>query len=241
VPTRPWRCRVDRQLVDIEKTDRAMNFDGKAKADSTAEAAELVSQRSEAHGKQRRFGFTEDDFIVYPAHGVGQIVSIEEQIIAGVGLEFFVIYFAKAKLTVRVPTRKAANVGMRSPSDPASIHRVKRILGETARRGRGTWSRLALEYASKINSGDIAAITEVVRDLYRPGADSGQSFSERQLYETALDRLSAEMALVDGISKEQSVENVEGLLRARSSAIGIAREANTPRLSVEVLKSRRAV
>jgi CarD family transcriptional regulator len=206
---------VDRQLVDIEKTDQDMSFERKVRvADSTAQAAEFVSQHSGAHGKQKRFGFVEDDFVVYPAHGVGRIVSIEEQIIAGATLEFFVIYFKKAKLTVRVPTRKAANVGMRSPSDLASIHRVKQILGETARRVRGTWSRLALEYASKINSGDITAITEVVRDLYRPGVDTGQSFSERQLYETALDRLSEEMALVEGISREQSVENVEGLLRA---------------------------
>jgi CarD family transcriptional regulator len=191
-----------------------MNVDGKVRADRTPDAAEFVSRHSEPHDQQRRFGFEEKDFIVYPAHGVGQIVSIEEQVVSGASLEFFVIYFAKAKLTVRVPTRKAANVGMRSPSDPASIRRVKQILGETPRRGRGTWSRLALEYGSKINSGDIAAITEVVRDLYRPGVDSGQSFSERQLYETALDRLSEEMALVDGTSKEQSVENVEGLLRA---------------------------
>jgi CarD family transcriptional regulator len=191
-----------------------MHFDGKVRTDRTPDTAELISQHSEPHGKRRRFGFVEKDFIVYPAHGVGQIVSIEEQIVAGASLEFFVIYFTKAKLTVRVPTRKAGNVGMRSPSDPASIHCVKRILGETPRRSRGTWSRLALEYGSKINSGDIAAITEVVRDLYRPGVDSGQSFSERQLYETALDRLSEEMALVDGISKKQSVENVESLLRA---------------------------
>jgi CarD family transcriptional regulator len=191
-----------------------MNFDRKVGTNRIPEATKFVSQHSEVLGKQKRFGFEEKDFIVYPAHGVGQIVSIEEQIVAGTSLEFFVIYFAKAKLTVRVPTRKAANIGMRSPSDPASIHRVKRILGETPRRSRGTWSRLALEYAGKINSGDIAAITEVVRDLYRPGVDSGQSFSERQLYETALDRLSEEMALVDGTSKEQSVENVEGLLRA---------------------------
>jgi len=191
-----------------------MSFDGKVKAGSAVQAAEFASQHTKAHEKQVRFGFSENDFVVYPAHGVGQIISIEEQIIAGARTEFFVIYFAKARLTVRVPTRKAANVGMRSPSDPASIHRVRKILGETPRRGRGTWSRLALEYASKINSGEIAAITEVVRDLYRPGMDSGQSFSERQLYETALDRLSEEMALVEGISKEQSVENVEGLLRA---------------------------
>jgi CarD family transcriptional regulator len=191
-----------------------MNLDGKVKSDRVPEAAELVSTHSEPHGRRERFGFVEKDFIVYPAHGVGQIISIEEQIVGGASLEFFVIYFEKTKLTVRVPTRKAANVGMRSPSDPASILRAKRILGETPRRARGTWSRLALEYGSKISSGDIAAITEVVRDLYRPGVDPGQSFSERQLYETALDRLCDEISLVDGTSRKQSVENVEGLLRA---------------------------
>jgi len=191
-----------------------MSFDGKLKTDTTAEVAGFVSRHAEAHGKQKIFGFAKNDFIVYPAHGVGQIVSIEEQIIAGASLEFFVIYFAKVKLTVRVPIRKAAHVGMRSPSDLASVQHVKKILGELPRRGRGTWSRLALEYASKIKSGDVAAIAEVVRDLYRPGIESAQSFSERQLYETALDRLCEEMALVDGISKDQSVEDVEGRLRA---------------------------
>ena len=205
---------MDRHLIDIKKTDQDMNFGGKSGTDHTPNSVELVSQHAVSHGKRKRFGFVEDDFIVYPAPGVGQIVSIEEQIVAGTSLELFVIYFTKAKLTVRVPTRKAAGVGMRSPSDAALIHCVKRILGEPPRRSRGNWSRLALEYGSKINSGDIAAITEVVRDLYRPGVDSGQSFSERQLYETALDRLSEEMALVDGTSREQSVENVEGLLKA---------------------------
>ena len=156
--------------------------------------------------------FKATDFIVYPAHGVGQILSIEEQTVAGASLEFFVIFFAKSKMTLRVPVRKAANVGMRKPSDLSSVQVAKQILSEVPRKVRGSWSRLAQEYESKINSGDIVAIAEVARDLFRPG-DSGQSFSERQLYVSALDRLCGEIALVNGISEEQAVEELEGLLK----------------------------
>ncbi len=160
-----------------------------------------------------RFGFNEKDFIVYPAHGVGQILTIEEQAVAGASLEFFVIYFTKSKMTLRVPTRKVTNVGMRKPSDTAAIQRVKQLLSEPPRKVRGTWSRLAQEYEGKINSGDIVAVAGVVRDLCRPGGDSGQSFSERQLYASALDRLSGEVALVDGISEEQAAKELEGLVK----------------------------
>jgi CarD family transcriptional regulator len=101
---------------------------------------------------------------------------------------------------------------MRKPSDLISVQGVKQILSETPRKGRGSWSRLAQEYGSKINSGDIVAIAEVSRDLFRPG-DSGQSFSERQLFVLALDRLCGEIALVDGISEEKAVNELEGLLK----------------------------
>src|SRR4051812_29870691 len=136
-----------------------------------------------------RLGFRATDFVIYPAHGVGQILSIEVQTVAGASMEFFVIFFTKSKLTVRVPVRKAANIGMRKPSDISSIQAAKLVLSETPRKGRGNWSRLAQEYEGKINSGDIVAVAEVARDLFRPG-DSYQSFSERQLYVSALDRLS---------------------------------------------------
>jgi len=159
-----------------------------------------------------RLDFNATEYIVYPAHGVGQILSIEEQTVAGASLEFFVIFFAKSKMTLRVPVRKAANVGMRKPSDLSSVQVAKQILSEAPRKVRGSWSRLAQEYESKINSGDIVAIAEVARDLFRPG-DSGQSFSERQLYVSALDRLCGEIALVNGISEEQAVEELEGLLK----------------------------
>ena len=161
-----------------------------------------------------RFGFKATDLIVYPAHGVGQIMAIEEQTVAGASLEFFVVYFAKSKMTLRAPTRKAANAGMRKLSDPTAIQRMRGTLSQAPHKAQGYWSRLAQEYQSKINSGDIIAIAEVMRDLYRPIVNSGQSYSERQLYASALDRLSGEVALVNGITEEEAVKELESLVIA---------------------------
>ncbi len=140
-----------------------------------------------------------------------KILTIEERIIAGASLEFFVVYFAKSKMTLRAPTRKAANIGMRKLSDPTAIQRVRQTLSQAPYKARGNWSRLAQEYASKINSGDIIAVAEVMRDLYRPALNSSQSYSERQLYISALGRLSGEVALVEGITEEEAVRELEVL------------------------------
>src|SRR6202044_1536630 len=136
----------------------------------------------------QRQGFKTSEFVVYPAHGVGQILAIEEQEIAGAKLELFVINFMKDKMTLRVPTAKVANVGMRKLSEPALVKRALETLKGRARVKRTMWSRRAQEYEAKINSGDIVAIAEVVRDLYRSESQPEQSYSERQLYEAALDR-----------------------------------------------------
>jgi CarD family transcriptional regulator len=170
----------------------------------------LPTELSKTH-----FGFRANDFVVYPAHGAGQILVIEEQIVAGVNLELFVVYFAKKKMTLRVPTGKVANLRMRKLSDPAAIEHVRRTLSQGPYRARGNWSRLAQEYESKINSGDIIAVAEVVRDLYRPAVGSGQSYSERQLYAAALDRLSGEVALVEQVTEEEAVLELESLVTAR--------------------------
>ena len=156
--------------------------------------------------------FKTADFVVYPAHGAGQLVAIENQTVVGANLELFVIYFAKAKMTLRVPVRKATDAGMRKLSDLSMVETAKRALHAPSRKGRGNWSRLSQEYQSKINSGDIIALAEVTRDLFR-AANSEQSFSERQLYVSALDRLSGEIALVDGISTEEAVKELEDLMR----------------------------
>ena len=162
--------------------------------------------------------------MVYPAHGVGQILAIEEQEIAGAKLELFVINFMKDKMTLRVPTAKVANVGMRKLSEPALVKRALETLKGRARVKRTMWSRRAQEYEAKINSGDIVAIAEVVRDLYRSESQPEQSYSERQLYEAALDRLSREIAVVQHVTETEAVKEIEGQL-AKSPRRGAKAEA----------------
>jgi CarD family transcriptional regulator len=162
----------------------------------------------------QRQGFKTNEFVVYPAHGVGQILAIEEQEIAGARLELFVINFMKDKMTLRVPTAKVANVGMRKLSDPALVNK------------RTMWSRRAQEYEAKINSGDIVAIAEVVRDLYRSESQPEQSYSERQLYEAALDRLSREIAVVQHVTETEAVKEIESQL-AKSPRRGAKAETDS--------------
>jgi CarD family transcriptional regulator len=170
----------------------------------------------------QRQGFKANEFVVYPAHGVGQILAIEEQEIAGAKLELFVINFIKDKMTLRVPTAKVANVGMRKLSDPALVKRALETLKGRARVKRTMWSRRAQEYEAKINSGDIVAIAEVVRDLYRSESQPEQSYSERQLYEAALDRLSREIAVVQHSTETEAVKEIESQL-AKSPRRGAAK------------------
>lgn len=160
----------------------------------------------------QRQGFKTNEFVVYPAHGVGQILAIEEQEIAGAKLELFVINFIKDKMTLRVPTAKIANVGMRKLSEPDLVKRALETLKGRARIKRTMWSRRAQEYEAKINSGDIVAIAEVVRDLYRSESQPEQSYSERQLYEAALDRLSREIAVVQHVTETEAIKEIEGQL-----------------------------
>ena len=157
----------------------------------------------------QRQGFKANEFVVYPAHGVGQILAIEEQEIAGAKLELFVINFMKDKMTLRVPTAKVANVGMRKLSEPALVKKALETLKGRARVKRTMWSRRAQEYEAKINSGDIVAIAEVVRDLYRSESQPEQSYSERQLYEAALDRMVRELAAVEDITETEAAKQIE--------------------------------
>jgi CarD family transcriptional regulator len=160
----------------------------------------------------QRQGFRTNEYVVYPAHGVGQIIAIEEQEIAGAKLELLVINFIKDKMTLRVPTAKIAAVGMRKLSDGAVIRRSLETLKGRARIKRTMWSRRAQEYEAKINSGDIVAISEVVRDLFRSDTQPEQSYSERQLYEAALDRLAREISAVQHVTETEAVKEIEAAL-----------------------------
>jgi CarD family transcriptional regulator len=160
----------------------------------------------------QRQGFKTNEYIVYPAHGVGQIVAIEEQEVAGAKLELFVINFVKDKMTLRVPTAKIASVGMRKLAEAPLVKRALETLKGRARIKRTMWSRRAQEYEAKINSGDIVAIAEVVRDLFRSDTQPEQSYSERQLYEAALDRLSREISAVQRITETEAIKEIEAAL-----------------------------
>ena len=133
--------------------------------------------------------FTTGDLVVYPTHGVGKIVGIETQEIAGHTLNVFVVHFDKDRMTLRVPLAKAKVSGLRRLSSRKEMDAALAKLRGRSRAKRTMWSRRAQEYQAKIASGDPASIAEVVRDLYRNVGQPEQSYSERQIYQAALDRL----------------------------------------------------
>ena len=157
----------------------------------------------------QRQGFKTGEHVVYPAHGVGQITDIEQQEIAGFALELFVIDFAKDKMTLRVPVPKVESVGMRKISEAEDIAKALKTVQGRARIKRTMWSRRAQEYDAKINSGDLIQIAEVVRDLFRSENQPEQSYSERQLYEAALERMAREVSVVNKISETEAVNLIE--------------------------------
>ncbi|MDA1132461.1 MAG: CarD family transcriptional regulator [Proteobacteria bacterium] len=164
--------------------------------------------------KKTKRGFRPKDYIVYPTHGVGYIKSIEKQEIAGTDVDLFVISFEKDKMTLRVPVGNAEHVGMRKLSTPKIMDTALSTLKGRARVKRTMWSRRAQEYEAKINSGDPVLIAEVVRDLHRSANQPDQSYSERQIYEAALERLARELAAVEKIDEEAATARLEKLLQA---------------------------
>lgn len=158
--------------------------------------------------------FTDGDMVVYPAHGVGKLECVESQTIAGQELKVLVINFEKNRMTLRLPMMKARNAGLRSLSTKNDIETALLTLQKKARSTKGMiWARRAQEYELKINSGSITSIAEVLRELYRSENEPEQSYSERQIYKSALERLAAEIAAVESIAEDLAMAKVEELLR----------------------------
>jgi len=158
--------------------------------------------------------FSHGDYVVYPTHGVGQVMCIESREIAGQRLQLIVILFDQDRMTLRVPTNKAEAVGMRKLSSQATLNEALTTLKGKPRIKRTMWSRRAQEYEAKINSGDPVSIAEVVRDLRPNVGQPDQSFSERQIYEAAFDRLVCELAALESIDKATATEKLEEVLTA---------------------------
>ena len=157
-------------------------------------------------------GFLPDQYVVYPSHGVGKVIEIEKREIAGQMLEMYVIEFEKEKMTQRVPVGKIKENGVRKVSTKNQLKEIFEILTGKAKIRRTMWSRRAQEYEQKINSGDLIAIAEVVRDLHRKDDQREQSYSERQLYEAALERLTREIAAIEKTDEQKAIEKMETIL-----------------------------
>jgi CarD family transcriptional regulator len=162
--------------------------------------------------------FKPGDHIVYPAHGVGRVTGLERQVVAGTELEVFVISFEQDKMTLRVPTAKARSCGMRPLASSKVVDEALKTLSGRARIKRTMWSRRAQEYEAKINSGDLISIAEVVRDLHRAGDQPEQSYSERQLYESAFDRMVRELAAVENTDRDTAMARMSQSLASKKAA-----------------------
>ncbi len=163
---------------------------------------------------REELAFETDDYVVYPTHGVGKVIGIETREIAGQELQLFVIAFDRDRMILRVPVGKASNAGLRRLSSRKVMEGALNKLRGRARVKKTMWSRRAQEYEAKINSGDPMSIAEVVRDLHPNVGQPDQSFSERQIYEAAFDRLVCEVAALEAIDKEAASEKLEELLKA---------------------------
>ncbi|MBY0431790.1 MAG: CarD family transcriptional regulator [Rhodospirillales bacterium] len=158
--------------------------------------------------------FSQGDYVVYPTHGVGKVIAIESQSVAGMNLQLFVITFDRDRMTLRVPVTKAKKSGLRKLSTTKVMETALATLRGRAKVKRTMWSRRAQEYEAKINSGDPVSIAEVVRDLHRNANQPDQSYSERQIYEAALERLASELAAVESIDTRAATQKLEKLLAA---------------------------
>ena len=173
-----------------------------------------MAKPKKAVPKAKEFAFEKGDFVVYPTHGVGRVIDIEAKEIAGHKLELFVISFEQERMMLRVPVAKAKISGLRKLSSRKIMESALVTLKGRSRVSRAMWNRRAQEYEAKINSGDPVSIAEVVRDLHRNAGQPDQSFSERQMYQAALDRLVREFAAVERITEETATQRLEAMLKA---------------------------
>jgi len=182
---------------------------------TTKKTGAKTSTKNKTTKKAKRTnGFAAGDYVVYPTHGVGQITGIEEQEIVGMKLKLFIVNFDKEKMTLRVPIDKAEATGMRALASADKMKIAMTTLKGRARVKRTMWSRRAQEYEGKINSGNPVAIAEVIRDLHRGEGQPEQSYSERQIYEAAMERLMRELATVEGLDDAQATEKLVAILNA---------------------------
>ena len=175
-----------------------------------------------------KLSFKKDEYIVYPSHGVGLVTNTEKQTVEGRSYKFLVIRFDQEKMTLRVPVDNISAVGLRKLSDTDQITQSLEILKGRAKAKRAMWSRRAQEYESKINSGSLESVAEVVRDLFRDENKGEQSYSERQIYETARGRMAKEVSVVKNISNDEAISEIEHILKSKKKVKSKGESKDSP-------------
>ena len=207
-----------------KKTAPKKSAPKKAAAKNSASKKAAAKKVIEKKVISKKEEFLPEQYVVYPSHGIGQILEIEKKEIAGQMLTMYVIEFEKEKMILRVPIEKTKEIGVRKVSTKNQLKEIYEILTGKAKIRRTMWSRRAQEYEAKINSGDIKLLTEVVRDLFRSDSQPEQSYSERQLYEAARERLSREVAVIEKTDEQKAIEKMETIL---NNSNGRNEEINT--------------
>ena len=202
----------------LEEEEDGLGDDGlEDAAEDKPTAAPRKIAVPKSNKKYRAEDFTEGNYVVYPTHGVGRVEGVEEVTVGGQPLELIKITFPQERLSVRLPIQKINDMGLRPVSSSNEMQSALATLSKKKRVGRKMWARRAQEYEAKINSGDPVAVAEVVRDLFRRSSATEQSFSERQLYKSALERFSRELAAVREIDEESAIREVEEILEVAAA------------------------
>ncbi len=210
---------MDSEVIQLDsaRADQGDGMKSEAEAAKVDQAAAKPARKAKAKasgGGEQDTDYATGDYVVYPTHGVGRVTGIETQDISGISLRLISIKFEKDRMTLRVPVEKAHNSGLRKLSTRKVLDDAIHALKGKSRVRRTMWSRRAQEYEAKINSGDPVSIAEVVRDLYRGSDQPEQSYSERQMYQAAMDRLAREFAAVEATDEVTAAQKLEDLLSA---------------------------
>ena len=166
----------------------------------------------------KNYTFNPGDFVVYPAHGVGQVTERQTTTVAGQDLELIAVHFTKDKMTMKIPSNQALDKGLRQVATPVMMETVEKVLRKKTKAKRIQWSKRSAEYTAKIGSGDPIALAEVIRELYKDPAIATQTYSERQLYEKAMGRLAPEYAVIHEIPEAEAQAKIESFLAGTDSA-----------------------
>lgn len=180
----------------------------------------ILEQQKKTLSNQKKLSFKNGNYVVYPSHGVGRVVEVKEDTIVGRKIKTITVLFEKENMKLTIPYQKADKVNLRHLIDIDQMDEIFNILQSGTKKQKGMWSRRAQEYENKVNSGDIKLLAEVLRDLTRDISDADRSYSERLIYESALDRLSTEYALIKNISFDEAREEVISKAKNKMISLG---------------------